>query len=183
MNVTLLNIILTLMGGLALAGVLGWIKKPRLIVVVPKLFTYSHLSERGQLAEITIFNRGFKTEEAVELSLNPSLQYNIVGSNSQDISLSKNKLTISRVGPGDEVTTILLVEGGVFAKGDISNCLSKETKGEIVSSLEQVPETAQQRIKSTISLIAMSLLVFAAMYGFILFIEYMEGIRSLKKTT
>lgn len=158
-----------------LAGVLAWIRRPRLVVVVPKLFTYSNLSERGQLAEITIFNRGFKTEEAVELSLNPSLQYNLVGANSQDISLTRNKLTIFRIGPGDEVGTVLLVEGGAFSKSDISNCLSKETKGRVVASLDRVPPTGPQRIH----LIALLFFVPVVLYSFTMFIDYISEYQPL----
>ncbi len=143
MNVTPLSFVLTVLGGLLLAGLLGWIRKPRLVILVPRLFSYSHLTDRGQLAEITIFNRGFKTEESIKLSLGPSLQYNIVGSSSQDVLLVKNKLIISRIGPGDDVTTLLLVEGGAFTAGEISNCLSKESKGRVVRSPTDRPSTYQ----------------------------------------
>ena len=74
----------TVVGGLLVAALLGWIRKPRLIVLVPRSFSYSQLTDRGQLVEISIFNRGFKTEETVELTLNHGLRYELLGSNSQD---------------------------------------------------------------------------------------------------
>lgn len=129
-------------------------------MLVPRLFSYSHLTDRGQLAEITVFNRGFKTEEHVELSLGPALCYNIVGSNSNDVLLVKNKLVIPRIGPGDEVTALLLVEGGSFSKSEISNCLSKESKGKVVSKLEEVSPTGPQRIALVAAFIALPLILY-----------------------
>ncbi len=140
------TIFLTLLGGIILAGVIAWIRKARLVVLVPRLFSHSQLTDRGQLAEVTVFNRGFKTEEKVELDFSPSLKIEIVGSNSQDVSLSRNKVSIERIGPSDEVTILLLVEGGTFTKSDITNCLSRETKGKIVTKLEEVIPTGPQRI-------------------------------------
>lgn len=166
MNATPLSLVFTVLGGLLLAALLGWLRKPRLVVLVPRLFSYSHLTDRGQLAEITVFNRGFKTEEAVELSLSPTMQYNMVGSSSEDVSLTKNKLAIPRIGPGDEMTALLLVEGGSFSKDDISNCLSKETKGRIVAKLEEVPPTGPQRIGLLAAFIAVPLILYSLPYAF-----------------
>lgn len=166
MNATPLSLVFTVLGGLLLAAILGWLRKPRLVVLVPRLFSYSHLTDRGQLAEITVFNRGFKTEETVELSLSPTMQYNMVGSNSEDVSLTKNKLTIPRIGPGDEMTALLLVEGGSFSRDDISNCLSKETKGRIVAKLEEVPPTGPQRIGLLATFIAVPLILYSLPYAF-----------------
>lgn len=147
MNINPQNLLFTLLGGLLLAAILAWIRKSRLTIVVPRLFSYSALSAKGQLAEISIFNRGFKTEELIEIDLGVKLKYEIVGSNNTDIVLTKNnKLSISRIGPGDDVTTILLVEGGSFDKNEIVNCLSKESKGHIVNSLNELPPTGPQRI-------------------------------------
>ncbi|MBB5448040.1 MULTISPECIES: hypothetical protein [unclassified Paraburkholderia] len=97
------------------------------------------------MAELSVMNRGFKTEEQIEVSMAPTLQYEVVGSTNNDVSLSGNKLIIPRVGAGDDVTTILLVEGGPFSSSDISNCLSKESKGIVVGKLEQVPMTGPQK--------------------------------------
>lgn len=169
MNVSPITTVFTLLGGLLLAGVLAWIRRARLTVLVPRLFTHSLLTSRGQLAEISVFNRGFKTEEAVELSLNPNLRYELVGANSSDASLANGKLNISRVGPGDEVTALLLVEGGTFSKADIVSCLSKETKGEVVAKLEQVVPTGPQRI----GLVAFFVVVPLTFYAMTFVIDYL----------
>ena len=159
------TIVLTVIGGLIVAGLIGWIKRPRLIVLVPRMFSYSQITDRGNLVELSVFNRGFKTEEAIDVTLNHTLVYEIVGSNSQDVTVKDNKLQISRIGPSDEVTVLLLVEGGVFKPDDIAQCLSKETKGRVVSKLEEVSPTGSQRVGLVGALIGVPLLLYAGTYG------------------
>ncbi|MDR7295846.1 hypothetical protein J2X16_001185 [Pelomonas aquatica] len=156
-----LAIVGTLLGGLLLAGLLGWIRKPRLIVLVPRSFLYSGLTDRGQLVEISIFNRGFKTEDSVEIALDHKLKYELLGTNYQDAALVGNKIKIPRIGPSDEVTVLLLIENGTFSQADIIQCLSKENKGEVVKKLEEIPPTGQQRI----GIVGMIIAVPCALYG------------------
>lgn len=151
----------TVVGGLLVAALVGWIRKPRLIVLVPRSFSYSQITDRGQLVEISVFNRGFKTEETVELTLNHGLLYELLGSNSQDAKVTSNKVVVPRIGPSDEVTVLLLVEGGTFKKDDIVLCLSKENKGQLVSKLDEVAPTGPQRI----SIVGMFVAVPALLYG------------------
>jgi hypothetical protein len=164
MNLTQFNplaLAATVVGGLLVAALLGWIRKPRLIVLVPRSFSYSQITERGQLVEISIFNRGFKTEETVELTLNHGLRYELLGSNSQDTKVISNKVVVPRIGQSDEITVLLLVEGGTFKKDDIVQCLSKENKGRLVSKLHEVTPTGPQRI----SIVGMCVAVAALLYG------------------
>lgn len=157
----------TVVGGLLVAALLGWIRKPRLIVLVPRSFSYSQITDRGQLVEISIFNRGFKTEESVEMTLNHALRYELLGSNSQDAKTTSNKVIVPRIGPSDEVTVLLLVEGGTFKKDDIIQCLSKENKGQLVSKLEEVTPTGPQRI----SIVGLFVAVPALLYGMTFLID------------
>lgn len=163
-----LTLVATLVGGLLLAGLLGWIRKPRLIVLVPKQFSYSQISDRGHLVEISVLNRGFKTEDTVEVILNNALRYELLGANSQDATVAQNKISIPRIGPSDDVTVLLLVEGGPFKRDDIVQCLSKETKGTVVAKLEEVPFTAPQRV----TLMGIFVAVSALLYGLPLAIDY-----------
>lgn len=151
----------TVVGGLLVAALLGWIRKPRLIVLVPRSFSYSQITDRGQLVEVSMFNRGFKTEENVEMTLNHSLRYELLGSNSQDAKVEANKVLVPRIGPSDEITVLLLVEGGAFKRDDIVQCLSKENKGQLVSKLDEVTPTGPQRI----SIVGMVVAVPALLYG------------------
>lgn len=160
-----LTIVLTVIGGLIVAGLVGWIKRPRLVVLVPRMFSYSQLTDRGHLIELSVFNRGFKTEEAVDVTLNHTLSYEILGSNSQDVTVNDSRLQIGRIGPSDEVTVLLLVEKGVFKPDDISQCLSKETKGRVVSKLEEVSPTGPQRVALVAGLIGLPLILYAGTYG------------------
>ncbi len=88
-----LTVILTIVGGLIVAAIVGWVRKPRLVVLVPRMFSYSQLTDRGQLVEISILNRGFKTEESVEVTLGSALSYEMLGSNSQDVKLAQTSCT------------------------------------------------------------------------------------------
>ncbi len=182
------TVFLTLIGGLLLAGLVAWIRQSSLTVLVPRYFSHSHLTDKGQLVEITVFNRGFKTEEAIELSLNPSLQYNVVGSNSQDVSMLKGKVSINRIGPGDEVTLLLLVEGGAFTMTDITNCLSKETRGKVVTKLEQVMPTGPQRIGLVSALVGIPIFLYSFSVGidYLLSSRYariFDSVETAKETT
>lgn len=158
----------TIVGGLVLAGLLGWIRRPRLIVLVPRSFSYSQISERGQLVEISLLNRGFKTEEAIEVTLNHTMRYELLGADSQDALVKGNKVQISRIGPSDGITVLLLVENGVFRKDDIVQCLSKETKGVVVAKLEEVPPSGPQRV----SIVGLFIAVPALLYGMTFAIDY-----------
>jgi hypothetical protein len=164
-----INLVATLVGGLLLAGLLGWIRKPRLVVLVSRQFSYSQISDRGQLLELSVLNRGFKTEDTVEVTLNNALRYDLLGSNSQDASVADNKIRIPRIGPSDDVTVLLLVEGGTFKKDDVVQCLSKETKAVHVSKLEEVPLTGPQRI----SVIGLFVAVPALLYAFSLGLDFL----------
>lgn len=165
MNWHPITLLLTLVGGLATAALIGWIRKSRLILFVPRLFSFSMLGAKGQLAELSVFNRGWKTEEGVEVSLSPNFTYEIIGSNSQDVKLDANKLLISRIGAGDDVTTILLAEGGVFSADEITNCLSKESKGKTVKKLEDVTPTGPQRIALVVVFIMFPAAIYLAYSG------------------
>ncbi|QNA90231.1 hypothetical protein G4G28_20140 [Massilia sp. Dwa41.01b] len=141
-----ISIVLTLVGGLLLAALLGWIRRPRLTVFVPRTFSYNQLSDKGHLVEVTVFNRGFKTEESIDVTLNPSLKYELLGANSPDATVDRNRLKMTRIAPSDEITMLLVVENGVFKPDDITQTVSKETKGVTVAKLEDVPPTAMQRV-------------------------------------
>lgn len=158
----------TIVGGLVVAALLAWIRKPRLVVLLPRSFSYSQITDRGQLVEISVFNRGFKTEENVEVTLNHTLRYEMVGSNSQDSKVAGSKIHVPRIGPSDEVTVLLLVEPGTFKRDDIVLCLSKETKGVAVGKLEEVPPTGPQRI----AVLGMFVLVPAFLYGMSFALDY-----------
>lgn len=165
MNLQPLSILLTIVGGLILAGLLGWIRRPRLVVFVPRLFTHSRISDKGQIAEISIMNRGFKTEENIELSLSPSLHYELVGSNNPDSTLTAKKLIVPRIGSGDDCSVLLQIENGKFTHTEIVSCLSKETKATVATKLEDIPVTAQQRVGILMFFGALALLALVFVKG------------------
>lgn len=166
MSFSPLPIALAVIGGLIVAGLVAWIKRSRISILVPRTFLYSQFTDGGQLVEISVFNRGFKTEHAIDVSLSRNLTYEIVGSNTEYASLADKKLQIERIGPSDEATVLLLVEGGLFKPDDITQCLSKDTKGKLVSKLEEVSPTGPQRVGLVAALVGFPILLFVAYYGF-----------------
>lgn len=171
MNVQPITIVFALIGGLLLAGILGWIRKARLVVFVPRLFSHSKISDKGQIAEISVMNRGFKTEEGIELLLNPAMHYELVGSNNPDATIVRNKLCVPRIGSADDCSILLQVENGNFTHADIVSCLSKETKATVTTKLEDVPVTAQQRVGLIIFFGLFSAVILAGYKG----IDYFFG--------
>lgn len=155
----------TIVGGLIVAALIGWIRKPRLIVLVPRSFSYSQITDRGQLVEISVFNRGFNTEETIDVTLNHAMRYELVGSNSQEVRVSGNKITIPRVGPSDDVTVLLLVEQGTFKSNDIIQCLSKETKGRTVEKVENIPPNGPQRISIVGGFVVIPFFLYGLTFG------------------
>ncbi|MFN4044114.1 hypothetical protein [Limnobacter sp.] len=165
MDINPITIIFTLIGGLILAGILGWVRAARLVVFVPRLFTHSKISDKGQIAELSVMNRGFKTEESIELILSPAMHYELLGSNNPDATLLNNKLSVPRIGSADDCSILLQVENGRFTHADIVSCLSKETKATVATKLEEVPVTAQQRVSIIVFVGVFSLLIFAGIKG------------------
>lgn len=155
------SLILTVIGGLILAGLLAWIRRPQLTVLVPRTFSYSQITDRGQLVELSVINRGFNTEEAIDVVLSPHMKYEVLGANTPDVALSGNVVRIGRIGPSDESTFLLLVEGGQFKPDDITQTVSKETKGRTVSTLAAVPPTGPQRVALVCFFIAIPLTLYA----------------------
>lgn len=165
MNVHPISILLTLLAGLTLAGILGWVRRARLVVLVPRLFSHSKISDDGQIVEISVMNRGFKTEEQIELSLNPKLRYELIGSNNPDATLTGSKLAIPRIGSADDCSVLLQAEHGQFSHSDIVNCLSKESKATVTTKLEEVPLTAQQRVAFLVFIVALILILVLIYFG------------------
>jgi hypothetical protein len=160
-----LSVVGSMVGALAVAGLLAWVRKPRLVVLVPKTFSYSQITDRGQLVEITVFNRSFKTEEAIDVTLNPTMTYHMLGANSQDVSVDKNRIKIVRIAPSDEATTLVIVENGNFKPDDIVQTVSKETKGKTVSRLEEVSPTGPQRVGLLFWIVAFPAMLYAGYLG------------------
>lgn len=155
-----LTSLLSVFGALVVAALVGWIKTARLVVLVPKTFSYSELTEsgNGQLVEIAVFNRGWKTEDTIDVTMNPALTYQMLGANSQDVKVEQNRLKISRIAPSDEITALIIVEKGIFRREDIVQIVSKDSKGVTVSKAEEIGPTGQQRVQFVVALVVMLLL-------------------------
>lgn len=132
------KIIVTIVATLLASVVIGLVKRRRLYLVVPKLFSFSQLSDKGKFIELTLINRGFKTEEKIEIQLNPACSYELIASTDGNTVLHKNKILAERLSGEDEITAIVLTEGKEFTREDIISISSKETKGKLVKKLDDI---------------------------------------------
>ena len=123
------SIVLPVVGGLAVAAIVGLVRMRRLRFYPPGLFSDSLLTDRGTLTELVIANRGFVySEEGIHVTL-PHLRYQLVGSTARGSSLDRNVLTIPRLAARQEVRVILLVEGGDLDEKGLATVQSKEAVG------------------------------------------------------
>lgn len=155
----IIKIIVTIVAALLASAIIGLVKKRRLFLVVPKLFSFSQLSDKGKIIELTIINRGFKTEEKIEIQLNPTCTYELVASTDGSTVLHKNKISVERLSGEDEITAIVLTEGKEFTREDIISVSSKETKGKLVKRLEDILPSSR--------LILIFIIIFGLFFSFI----------------
>lgn len=114
----------------------------QLYLLVPKMFGYSALTEKGKILELRVFNRGRSMEEDVHIDMPPALTYELIAADHPDVQLDKNKLVLSRIPPRSEVSLVVLAEGAIEAESFSPTLSSKTTKGKVVKKLEEVPPNA-----------------------------------------
>ncbi len=155
----------SVIGGLILAAIVWYISQRRLYVVVPKLFAYSSLVSKSKTVELTILNRGYRSEEKVKIEFDPKLSYEQLASTNPAVKLIGSTLEIDRVSANDEVTVLIVVEGGEFGTASIASISSSECKGAIVEKLENVPLSFGTSVGGIAT--AITLIVFFIWLGWI----------------
>src|SRR6266850_7316761 len=104
---------------LTVAAFVGFIRKPRLVLVAPRPFLYSLLTDKGQMVELTILNRGLRVEEDIRLDISPACKTELVAASAKDLTLVANSLKLARLPSGGEVKAALLVEGKDLTKAEV----------------------------------------------------------------
>lgn len=140
----------------------SYFNKRRLFVVVPKLFPHSNLGTSARTAEVTIFNKGYRTEEDVRIEIDGSLSYELIASTQPTARIENSVIRIDRLVGGDEVTILLHVERGNFTKNQIASFSSKDCKGVAVEKVEHVPPRFGDLAQALFALA-----VVAAFFGFV----------------
>ncbi len=133
-----MRLVMAVVAALVVSAITALIRKRRLYLLAPRLFSFSGLSDRGAVVEITLFNRGIYSEEQVEVSLNAACRYDLVASTSRDVFLANGKISLPRMPPEEEVTIIFLAEGKEFSTADIQSISSKAVRGHIAKRLEDL---------------------------------------------
>ena len=148
---SLVLLIVTVVSGLITAALIWFASQRRLYVVVPKLFAHSSLASKGRTIELTIINRGYRSEEDIRIELDPNLNYEQIASTDPAVKLTDSAVQIERIPANDEVTVLILAERGRFGKKSIAKISSKECKGTVVEKLENVPPSIGALVGSTFS--------------------------------
>jgi len=130
----------SIIAGLTVAAILAYLNRRQLFVIVPRLFSYSEVSS-GQIIELTILNRGRKTEEDVEVQLSPELSYTVIATTLPSLELTdQGFIQLRRLAKGEDVSIVLSAEGGEFTQESVLSITSKETKGEVKNKIEESQE-------------------------------------------
>lgn len=114
-------------------------KRRQLYVATENLYRTSEITNKGTLCEISIFNRGRLIEEDIKVSLDNSLNYELVAFNDSNMSLDSNVIKISRLHKKSKVSVLLLVENGDFSHKQIIQVDSKTEKGKVIEKVEEIP--------------------------------------------
>jgi hypothetical protein len=130
-----IGIIVTLSGAL----LIYIFRLRQLYVLIPRLFSVSNLLENSKLVEVRIFNKSKISEEDIIVSLDSEISCELVGSTCESLSMINNKIKIPRVSPGDDYSALLSIEKGDLTKEKILSITSKNTKGKVLSKLEDLP--------------------------------------------
>lgn len=144
----------------------------QLYVVIPQLFSVSQLSNNGKMAEVRAYNRGRSTEEEISISIDPSLNLEIVASTDKSCRIEDASIKIPRIPPGDSYSVLLLVEAGELTKDKISTVSSKTTKGELVAAVEHVPANAGSMVLMTVLFLSA---IAVPMYGVDYYYEWKKS--------
>ncbi|HSY28204.1 MAG TPA: hypothetical protein VK832_11915, partial [Burkholderiaceae bacterium] len=60
------------------AWVLAGFKSKQLYLVIPRLFAFSALTDKGTIIEMQVFNKGRSSEEDVHIDLPPNITYELI---------------------------------------------------------------------------------------------------------
>lgn len=150
--------------GLITTAIITLFRKRRLYVVVSSLFRHSSLTDEGTIVQLSLINRGIKTEEDIEITLDRQLTYELIAATVSRAKLEGDMLMVPRLPANDQIQFVLLVDGGTFSPASILASDSRETKGTTIESLEKVPLGAGP----TLGLIGilLSVVAVAAAFGF-----------------
>lgn len=119
---------------------------------------------------LTIFNRGYRNEEAINIELSPERTYHLAAHSVGGVTLEKHTLRIERIPGVSDAGIILGVGSGEFSAKTIGRFTSKDAKGKIRDSFEKVPPPPGYAFGILGTLFALALIV--AGFGFFAVREY-----------
>src|SRR6266478_167622 len=95
----LTNGLIGVAGTLLVTGLLAVLRAKQLYLVVPKLFEFSALTDRGTILELQIFNKGRVTEEDVHIDLPPHITYELIAADQSNASITRTSVILPRLPP------------------------------------------------------------------------------------
>ena len=107
---TLITSLISIVTTLLVAGLLSWLRIKQLYLVVPKLFEFSALTDKGTILELQVFNKSRSTEEEVHIDLPPHVRYDLIAADHSNARIEKNVVILPRMPPLSEASLIVLAE-------------------------------------------------------------------------
>jgi hypothetical protein len=150
----LVKVLLSLVTALVAAGLISLSKIKQLYLVVPKLFPFSALTDRGTIIELQVLNRGRSTEEDVRIDLPPHIVYELVATDQSNARVESNSVVLPRLPPRSEASAIVLSDAELNLSAVTITISSKTTKGKVFKKLSDVPPNMGSVLLGVLAFIA-----------------------------
>jgi hypothetical protein len=149
-------------------GAKQFFTRRQLYLIQPRLFDYSGLDERNtsKTVELTVLNSGRRSEEDIRVQFAPQFSYTVLASSVSGLDVKDGVMRIDRLAPRQQVTVVLVAEGGEFRVEHLTGLASKDCVGKVKASLQEAKSS-----QSTVLATALFMLFLAFGYGFGKFVE------------
>jgi hypothetical protein len=143
------------------AWVLAGFKLKQLYLVVPRLFAFSALTDKGTIIELQVFNRGRSSEEDVHIDLPPNISYELIAADLSNASIDGFAVVLPRIPPLSEASVIVLAETKIEPSASNIKISSRTTKGIVFKRVDEVLPNAGRFIAACLGAIALAGLMFS----------------------
>ena len=143
------------------AWVLAGFKLKQLYLVVPRLFAFSALTDKGTIIELQVFNRGRSSEEDVHIDLPPNISYELIAADLSNASIDRFAVILPRIPPLSEASVIVLAEAKTEPSASNIKISSRTTKGQVLRKVADVPPNAGRAIAGILGFVAVAALLFS----------------------
>lgn len=144
------------------AWVLAGFKSKQLYLVIPRLFAFSALTDKGTIIEMQVFNKGRSSEEDVHIDLPPNITYELIAADLSNATVDKFAVVLPRIPPLSEASVIVLAEAKIEPSSTNIKISSKSTKGYVLKKVGDVPPNFGRFIAGVMAFIAVAALLLSS---------------------